>query len=170
MTTSSTTSTTTPTRPLPLKNVETILVTRNGETIGTDSSDSKGTLKTINAEALSFGSVAPGETSETFIIYLKVPSSSAINNIRLGVRNCGDLDFSQIKIGVEIRDSLAYNIIPSSYFMGINETDDPNSPYNISMGNRGLYSSQYVYLNLFLPLGQELGTGTIRFRWFFDYA
>ena len=57
-----------------MKNVNTIIVSKLGELLGTDCSDSRVTLNTINSLALSFGPLAPGEISETVIIYLKVPT------------------------------------------------------------------------------------------------
>ena len=163
-------TTTTPPKEAAIKSVETINVLANQEIISTDGSDDKSTLKTINSKSLSFGSIAPGETSESFIIYLKVPSSSAINNIKLGLIDCGGLDFSLISIGVETRTSIMSTISYSSYFKGINNSNDPYSPYNISIGNKDLYTSNYVYINLTLPRDQIIGSGVMRFKWFFDYS
>lgn len=178
-----TTTTTTPTsevvaatiytaapRPLSLKNVYTMTANPSETTIGTDSSDSKGTLMTIYSTSLSFGPLAPGQVSPTKIVFLKVPSSIGINNIRLALIDCGGLTFGDTKFGVEIQSFIDYNIIPSGEFSGVNEIKDSNSIYNISVANNDLQSSKYVYLNVTIPREQTFGTGTIRYLWFFDYA
>lgn len=170
MSETTTTTTTLPSRPISLKSVDTIRVTTNGEIIGTDSSDSKGTLNTINSKALSFGPLAPGQTSETMIVYLKVPNSSAINNIKIALIDCGGLTFGETKFCIETYSFLDYNIIPTSEFLGVNSTDDSESIYNVDIANKDWYTSQYVYLNVVIPQGQLLGSGTIKYRWFMDYA
>lgn len=153
-----------------IRYVDTMIVTPSGDILGTDCSDSNSTRNTIKSMALSFGPLAPGQISQTMIIYLKVPSSLAINNIRLALVDCGGLTFGDAKFGVEIQPFIDYNIIPSNEFAGVNETRDSNSIYNISINNRDLSNSNYVYLNVSIPLGQIFGTGTIRYRWWFDYS
>lgn len=158
-----------PSRPLSLLTVETVYLSSGIENLGTNSSDSKGTLETINSDALSFSSLAPGETSPTMIVYLKVPTSLTINNIKLALTDCGGLTFGDTKFGVEVQPFVDYNIIPSDEFTGVNSTKDPNSPYNISVANKDSQSSSYVYLNMIIPRGQLFGSGTIRYKWWFDY-
>ena len=175
-TTDPTTTTTTTTLPVPsarvpeLESVDTMVVTSTIENIGTDSSDSKGTLKTINSMALSFGPLAPGETSPTSIIYLKVPQAVALNNIKLALIDSGGLTFENTTFGVEIQPFIDYNIIPSEEFSGVNETKDVDSLYNVSVSSRDLQNSNYVYLNVSIPIGELFGTGTVRYKWFFDYT
>lgn len=152
-----------------MKNVNTIIVSKLGELLGTDCSDSRVTLNTINSLALSFGPLAPGEISETVIIYLKVPSAIAINNIKIGLVDCGELIFNDSNFGIEIQPFLDYNIVPSERFEGINSLKDTNSIYNVSVSNRNLQSSNYVYLNVSVPRNQTFGTGTFRYKWFFEY-
>jgi hypothetical protein len=153
-----------------LNHVDTIVVYSSGEVLGTDCSDNNGTLETINSKALSFGPLAPGQLSSTLIIYLKVPTSIAIQNIRLALVDCGGLSFEDTNFGVETRPYLDYNIVPSTNFSGVNEARDVNSIYNISVNNKDFQTSDYVYLNVSIPRDQLFGTGTIRYKWFFDYA
>jgi len=173
-TTPTTTTTTTLAYPLAriasLKQVKTIYLTNGTENIGTDSSDNKGTLKTIESDSLSFGPLAPGETSPTMIIYLNVPSAIVISNVKIALIDCGGFNFSDTNFGVEIKSFIDYNIVPSSEFAGINVIKDYNSIYNITVGARDLQNSNYVYLNVVVPRGQLFGSGVVRYFWMFDYA
>ena len=170
ITTTTTTLADVPTRTLSLKQVKTIYLDSGTSNLGTDSSDSKGTLETINSDALSFGPLAPGETSPTKIIYLGVPTALAINNIKLALIDCGGLTFGDTKFRVEFQNYIDYNIVPSDEFAGVNSTKDVNSLYNIAIPNRDLQNSYYVYLNVAIARGQFFGSGVVRFRWFFDFA
>lgn len=170
-----TTTTTTPIltladRPIQLKSVQTVLVTRDSRTIADDASDNKGTLNTIDAQSLSFGPLAAGETSETKIIYLNVPNAVAIRNIKVGLVDTGSVVFSTNSFGVETREILDYNIVPSSYFAGLNTDNLPTNVYNISVENAGENYSQYVYINIKVPDNQAVGDGIVKLVWFFDYA
>lgn len=168
--TTTTTTTTLPPRSEALKKVETILVTPSSETTSNDASGTKGTMRTINSCALSFGPLAPGETSETKIIYLRIPYSQAINNIKLALVDTGEITFSNNIFGVETKNYLDYNLIPSYNFSGLNTDNSPNNTNNIVVGNGNNTTSQYVYLNVKIPLDQKMGSGTIRYRWYFSYA
>ena len=153
-----------------LESVKTVVI-YNGEGLDkTNSSDSKGTLPTTYANALTFGNLAPGETSNTLIIYLNVPSAIAITNIRLGLMEAGGIDLQAETFGVDSNISLDTNFVPDSYFTALNKTDESTNEHNIDIGNKDYYTSEYVYLNVSLPLDQDLGTGVIRYKWFFDYA
>ena len=170
-----TTATTTPIltladRPIQLKSVQTVLVTKDSRTIADDASDNKGTLNTIDAQSLSFGPLAAGETSETKIIYLNVPNAAAIRNIKIGLVDTGSVPFSTNNFGIETREILDYNIVPSSYFAGLNTDNLPTNIYNIPIENAGENSSQYVYINMTVPNNQAVGDGIVKLVWFFDYA
>lgn len=170
MTTTTTSTTTLPPRATALEKVETVLVTASSESASNDASGTKGTLQTINSDALSFGSLAPGETSETKIIYLRVPYSQAINNIKIALINAGNITFTTSTFGIEIRNYLDYNLGIENYFQGINIDNSPDNVNNISVSNHDNVSSQYVYLNIKLPLGQSISGNVVRLKWFFDYA
>jgi len=168
MTTS--TTTTLPPKTLSIKQVETVVVTRTKTQSEQDGSDSKSTLNTIDSHALSLGPLAPGETSETKIIYLNVPSAVAINHIKIALIDTGGITFGSEIFGVEIESYLDYNIVPSTYFGGINGDDSSTNANNINVANNGSKKSQYVYLNVSLPENQTMGGGVVRFRWYFDYT
>ena len=156
-------------RPLSLKIVETILVSPSGLAYGNDGSDSKGTLTTLNSSSLAFGPLSSGETSETKIIFLSVPYSKTIDNIKIALVDTGGITFANNIFGVDSRSYIDYNIVPSSFFQGLNVNGalDTN---NIVVNNRDNLSSQYVYLNVNMPSGTAIGSGVIRLKWFFDWA
>lgn len=168
--TTTTTTTTLPARPEALKKVETVAVSSNNISTGNDGSDSKGTLNTIDSMSISFGPLAPGETSETKIIFLRVPFARTIGNIKIALLESEGIIFANNVFGVEIKDYIDYNIVPSTYFQGLNEDNLPNNVNNIDVGNNSPLTSKYVYLNVTLPEGQELVSGTISMKWYFDYA
>ena len=157
-------------RPPQLKYVQTILVTKNSKVISNDASDNRGTVNTIDAQSLSFGPLASGETSETKIIYLNVPSAKAIRNIKIALLDTGETTFSSNSFGIETRDLLNYNLIPNSYFEGLNTDNLSTNIYNISIPNLGENFSQYVYINMKVPDNQSIGDGIVKLTWFFDYA
>ena len=159
-----------PSRHEVLKKVETVVVTKNSVITKQDGSDSKASLNTINSDVLELGTIAPGETSQTKIMFLRVPSGLGINNIKIGLIDSGGINFSNTTFGVETRSYLDYNIIPNTYFEGINTDKTANSPYNISIANNGALASQYVYLNVIVPNNHIFAGGTIRFKWFFSYV
>lgn len=174
-TTSSTTSTTTTPIP-PLAVVKTSLYRKiNGkfvEALYTDASNSDETKNQLFAQALDFGTLAPGETSETIAISLNVPYCKAIANIRLGLISVGDLAFTTETFGVTSSIELRDDIIPEDYFLGINTTDPTqlDTDYTISIPNNNNFRSTYVYLNIKLPTNQNLGRGLVKYKWYFAYA
>lgn len=171
-TTTNTTTTNTTTRPprhTVLGKVETVEIINGSTKIEQDGSDNKATLNTIDSESLELGAMAPGETSSTKIIFLRVPSSLGINNIKLGLIDTGGINFTNSTFGVETLNYLDYNYTPSSFFDGVNEDKNATSSYNITVPNSGSFESQYIYLNVTLPNDHEMGAGVVRYKWFFDY-
>jgi hypothetical protein len=174
-TTPTTTPTTTETttlspRPDALKKVETILITPTQNSTGNDGSESKGTLNTIESSSMSFGPLASGETSETKIIYLRVPYAKTINDIKIALMDTDDITFASNTFGVEIHDYIDYNLIPISYFNGLNQDNLPSNLNNIDVGNNSPTSSKYVYVNITLPEDQALTSGVIKYKWYFSYV
>ena len=157
-------------RIMALSSVSTIVVHNGNLLLGTDGSDSKGTMNSTYAKSLSFGNLAPGETSKTMILYLHVPSATAIVNIRLGLIDSGGLSVQQNTFGVTSQGSIDQNLEPEEYFSGLNTTGNAADENNVDIANRDFYTSDYVYLNVSLPKNQDFGTGVIRYRWYFDYA
>ena len=173
-TTGTTTPTTTTTTTAPkiykvLTKVETVEVRNGISYTEQDGSDNESTINTIFSDSLELGPIAPGETCATKIIYLRVPSATSIQNIKLSLIGTGGITFVSSIFGVETQNYLDYNLIPSSYFQGVNSDKSSTSIYNISIPNNGLLQSQYVYLNVSLPMDQTFEAGTIRLKWFFDY-
>jgi len=165
-----TTTTTLPPQPLELKTVETIIINPSAPVATTNGSDSKASKSAINSLAFSYGMLASGETSQTLITYLKVPYSNGIQNIKIGLINTGDIDFSSAKFGVAILGYIDYNMVPTTYFNGVNEDGSSLNVYNVNVGTRANIMSQYVYLNVFIPRNQSIKSGTIRYKWWFDFA
>ncbi len=168
-------TTTTTTTPIPaLAVIKTSLFQKvNGafkETFYTDASDNGQTKNQLFAQALDFGTLAPGETSETLAIALNIPYVKAINNIKLGLISIGNLMFTTSTFGMTSSVELRDDIIPSTYFQGLSTTELDIDPNNISIPNRDNVHSSYVYLNIKLPLNQPLGRGLISLKWWFNYA
>lgn len=167
---------TSPFRPKSLKNVATVVVSRpttaniSGNSIGNNASDSKGTLPTINALSLSFGPLAPGAISETKIIYLNAPNAQTINNIRIALVDAGGITFTPQTFGIDFRGYIDYNLVPETYFQGVNTDNSQTNLFNVNVGNLDNLTSQYVYLNVRMPPYQAVQVGVCRYRWYFEWA
>lgn len=154
----------------PLLNVQTIVVDPAvGSTEVSNASDNKETLRTAFARSFSFDTVAAGDTSKTLIFYLWIPEARAIGNIKLGLLETGGITFTNTTFGISTNGNLSASISPQSYFQGINVNGLSSNNYNISVPNRDLNASEYVYLNISLPETFGLQTGVIKYKWFFDY-
>lgn len=167
-TTTTTTTTRTPTQKV-IQKVETVEIRKDIHYTEQDGSDSKSTINTINSESLDLGPVPPGGTSDTKILYLRVPKGISINNIKIALIDTGGIIFGDTVFGLETRNYLDYNIVPTNYFEGINEDQSPTSEYNVDIPNNGLLESQYIYVNVTLPEDHLFGAGTVRYKWIFDY-
>lgn len=173
--TDNTTTTTTSTSTLsPLHTVETILYKYeyskwNEKEILSGSSDPNTVNNAFN-KSLNFGILAPSETSEPLIIALRIKLATTIGQIKLGLVDEGGISFSTSTFGITASPDLYTNLTPSTYFLGVNTSSSETSPYNISVKNKTNQTSEYVYLNLTLPESQDFKTGTIRYKWFFDYT
>jgi len=133
-------------------------------------SDSPQTNGTSFAIAFNFGTIAPGETSKTIAVALNIPHASVIQNIKLALTDTGGIEFTDDIFGITTSSELRADIIPISYFKGINIDNSELNAYNVVIGNRNFSKSNYVYLNVQLPTDNFLGSGIIKFKWFFDYA
>ena len=172
-TTSPTTTTTTSTKIPPhnvLKKVQTIIF-KNGIEVGSNNaSDSPNTTNTPFTQSLTFGTIAPQEISETTIVALRVPNARGIRNVRLALIDTGGLEFTINRFGVYSTYQLDENIVPTTYFQGINKKRLASHKNNIIIGSRNNTTSDYVYLNVKMPSDNVMMSGTIRYKWFFDYS
>jgi hypothetical protein len=168
-----TTTTTTTTRP-PLAIVETSqfeLV--NGQFVSvqtSNASDSSTTQNSLLSQALTFGTIAPNETSKTIIVALNIPYAKAITNIKIGLVSSGGIAFANNIFGITSSVELRDDITPDSYFQGVNANKVSTDSYNINIRNKDNHTSEYVYLNVKLPNNQIIGEGMIKWKWFFDYS
>jgi len=176
------TTTTTTTTPPPLAIVETSqfeLV--NGQFVSvqtSNASDSSTTQNSLLSQALTFGTIAPNETSKTIVVALNIPHAKAITNIKIGLISSGGITFANNIFGITSSVELRDDITPDSYFQGVNannvvdnkQTDPAIYPYNISIRNKDNHTSEYVYLNIKLPNNQIIGEGVLKLKWFFDYS
>jgi len=173
-TTTTPTTTTTTTTKSPIASIRTILYENiNGQIQEIEYSDSGATADTLNtpfADAFNFGTIAPGETSKTIIVNLHVLYVNAITNIKLGLINNGNIQLRNTTFGITNDNVLKNNVTPTSYFQGINTSGTNSNTYNIAIPNLNNKHSNYVYLNVSLPRNNSIGTGVIRFTWFFDYS
>ena len=144
-----------------------------------NASDSTSNLNTPLSKSFSFGSIAPAGSSQILAVSLNVPNVRAIDNIQLGLVETGGIVFNNNIFGYTTSVELRDDIIPDSYFQGVNsskikanqDTINPYVlPYNIPVKNRDNFNSEYVYLNINLPTYNPIGKGVAKFCWFFDYA
>jgi hypothetical protein len=131
--------------------------------------NSKVPINRLNAKSSTFGMVAPLEKSQTNIVQLYVPDVLSITNIRLALIDSGGIVFDSSVFGVDSRKFIDNNLTPESFFTGISDKST-TSPYNISVNNLNKKSSDFIYINLNVPIGQVFISGTIRYQWLFDYA
>ena len=172
-TTTTPTTATTTTTPSPLQEVITTFIssTEGFEiTQQTSASDNAETINTSFAKSSSFGTIAPGETSKNIIIQLNIPNVRGIANIKLALVALEGIEFENNIFGISKDYLLRDDIVPNEYFQGINTDNSPTNSYNISIANIDNNASEYVYLNLTLPLDSITGVGIIRLKWYYDYA
>ena len=136
----------------------------------TNASESPDTKETVFSKSMTFGTLAPGETSRTMVVALNVPNVKAITNIKLGLMNTGNIDFANNVFGIHNDYRLSRSIIPESYFQGVNTTGEASNQYNIDIPTREANISDYVYLNINVPSDSIPEASVIRYRWFFDFA
>ena len=156
-------------RTLPLSRVQTYNYASGSKSFVSDASNKKATTGGIHAGALSFGNLAPGETTETAILKLSVPDAIIIRNIRLGLVDTGGISFSSERFGVGTLEYLDVNATPNGYFTGLNN-DNPKSANNVSIPVDGRNSSVYVYLNINVPKNFTLTKGVMKLKWYFDWS
>ncbi|MFA5312386.1 MAG: hypothetical protein WC375_03580 [Methanomassiliicoccales archaeon] len=123
-----------------------------------------------NGGNISFGSIAPGQTSATAKMIFKVNNVPGIQNLRLGLVNTGVIPFTDKTFGIGVSSSDLDAFEPTEYFQGVNSTASSDSEYNIAIPTQSLNSSQHIYLNVALPRNYHYQLGQIRYKWFFDYA
>jgi hypothetical protein len=136
----------------------------------TDGSIDKNTRNSPFAKSFSFGTIASGETSSNAILDLNVPNVKEIRNVKIALTNIGNMEFKPDTFGISFSNVLQDNVVPSTYFNGINTDGSDSNIYNVSVGSRNVNNSNYVYLNIKLPLDSFLDVNVIRYQWFFDYA
>ena len=136
----------------------------------TDASDNTNTQNTPFSNSFNFGTLAPGETSQTIIISLQIPHTRAIGSIKLGLVDNGDIPLQSTTFGITSSAELRSDITPETYFQGVNSDNTSTNAYNISIDNLKNDTSNYVYLNITLPLSQPINSGIIKYKWFFDYS
>lgn len=156
-------------RPNSLANIITYNFTSQYELIGNNGSNSKSTTEGFNSSSLSLGTLAPGETSKTIVLRLSAPDSITIKNIKIGLINSGCISFTNKTFGIETRNYYDKYIIPETYFQGISD-ETSTSAYNVEILNSTRTNSYYVYINVKIPLDFTFKGGTIRLKWFFDFA
>jgi len=133
-------------------------------------SDNIETLNTPFAKSSSFGTIAPGETSKNIIVNLKIPHVRGITNIKLALIELEGVEFGNDIFGITTNANLRDDIVPDSFFQGLNTDDSPTNPNNVDIANVDNNTSEFVYLNLNLPQDTIINPGVIRFKWYFDYA
>jgi hypothetical protein len=146
------------------------MIDRNGTQLVQDGSDNLATDQSFNSISFDYGIVNPGQTTSPSIIYLQVPFTIGIDNIRIGIVSAGGLDFDGSLFGFSTHLSIMTNLPIQQYFNGINNSKSPDSEYNIEVPRKNRYESQYVYLYLNISDEQLLTNGNIRYKWFFDFV
>jgi len=133
-------------------------------------SDSSDTKNNSYAHAMNFGTISPGDISQTLVIALNVPYVQDITNIRMGLTDSGNITFANNLFGITTSADLREDIVPESYFQGVNSSKSSISVYNVNIPNKDNHSSVYVYLNVTLPVNQIVENGMLKYKWFFDYS
>jgi hypothetical protein len=158
---------------MPLNIVETALYKKiNGlwtEIESINGSDSPQTLRNTYAKSFTFGTIASGEVTTPIIMSLRIPNTQKINDIKIALTNTGGITFANDIFGVTTYPALSSNMIPSTYFQGVNTDNNDLNIYNISVKNLTDNTSEYVYLNISFPSNQYVNYGVLKFRWFFSY-
>ena len=177
-TTTPTTTTTTTTAP-PMGKVTTTIIEESASTGSgssfevvqeSNASNAEATKSSVFSKSITFGSIAPGERSKTLIAALGVPNVKGITNIKLGIIDIGNVEFTNNIFGVANDFQLTTNYVPETYFQGINTDGLSTNAYNISIPNRDSNNSNYVYLNVNLQRNSLLGPSVLRYKWWFDFA
>ena len=153
------TTTTTTTTPFPLE-METLLFEDGMEV----------NRVTKRRGAFNFGTLAPGQTSDTIIVQLKGINTTALGRIKIALIDTGDITFAPNIFGITTTFRLSSSIEPEEYFEGVNTDGLASNPYNIDIDTIEINKSDYVYLNVAVPSNQTVENGVIRYKWFFDYA
>jgi len=148
-------------------------------TIVTDVPSGAETVQFINGQqidqtskkfgALQFGTISPGELSKTIVTAFRFNTAQAVTSIKLGLINTGGLPFANNVFGITSSPVLDENIVPTTYFQGVNTDGLATNGFNIGINNLNTVTSEYVYLNINLPNNADFGAGVIRLKWFFDY-
>jgi len=133
--------------------------------------NTKTTPEAISIKGKSFyiGNVAPGEKSNIVIVALSVPNVSQIDNIKLGLTDNGTIAFRSATFGITSSSTFDPNINPLTYFQGINSDSEVDSQYNFNVDRLNKNESEYVYIKIDTISTQKIGSGAVRFKWFFDY-
>lgn len=119
--------------------------------------------------SFSFGWIPPGEISKTLIAYLKIPNITGIGKINIGLTNIGNLSFLPNTFGCEPLPIIDTNHSPTTFFSQLNNSFNKNSN-NILVPTRNSNESYYVYLNVNFSNSSFGWNGTIKYRWYIDYA
>lgn len=148
-------------------------------TIVTDIPSGAETVKFVNGSqvdqtnkrfgALQLGTINPGQVSKTLITAFRFKTAKAITNVKIGLINTGGITFANNIFGIYTSHVLDSNIVPATYFQGVNEDGSASNIYNIDIDNLDNVTSEYVYLNINLPNDANFGPGVVRMKWFFDY-
>jgi hypothetical protein len=137
-----------------------------------------------NISALSFGRVPVGTTSPIKVIDFAFTGVSSVQNVKLGIASSGTLTVNNEPVGVTsdgsssnglfgIEHSSSFNQTIAEgpltrHFQGVNSTNLAGDSNNVEIGRRNATTSQFVYLDIELGVG-NIGSDGGTYRVFFDF-
>ena len=138
-----------------------------------------------NISTLSFGRITAGTHSRVMVMDIAFSGVTEVSNIKLGLISSGGLivNTNPSGIGPDGTSSNGYFGIQSSasfdssiaaqplsrHFAGLNPSASSSSQYNVSVDNRNLTTSNYIYVDV--EIGDaDINAGNGAWKIFFDYA
>ena len=137
-----------------------------------------------NVDTLSWGRVTSGTHTGVRVFDIAFEGVTYVSNIRIGLINSGGLlvnsnptginpdgSASNGHFGIQYSDSFDVSIASSSltrHFGGLNANVSPTSAYNVSVPNRGLVLSEFIYLDAEIDVSSIARSGS--YKVFFDYS
>ncbi len=133
--------------------------------------------KIKDCQSISLNKANVGEFTEPVAIRMVANGAVKIENIKIaiidatesisgsGIANSDD-SVPSGNAGIEHGKELENKSTLNSFFAGTNTTGLSTGTNTVAIGNMTANSSEYVYLNI--QTGSSIGSGFIKYKWFFD--
>jgi hypothetical protein len=141
--------------------------------------DPKTGTKIKSCKSLNFNKANVGEFTTPVVIRMFVNGAIKIENVRIGIVDStetisgsgtanADGSVSAGNAGIEHSKTFIEKASLTRYFEGANETGISTGGKLVSVENLTANSTEYIYLNT--KVGDEVGDGYVKYKWFFDMA